>query len=60
MCDVEVAGGEEVISLSKVLFGDVWLCTGQSNMEQNMGNIINSTAEIAASANRTDIRFTVS
>jgi len=59
VCDLEVAGGPDVIKLTQVVFGDVWLCSGQSNMEQNMGNIINSTEEIEASAKYTDIRFTV-
>jgi len=59
ICTIEVSGGGEVISLSDVLFGDVWICSGQSNMEQNMGNIINSTEEIAASAKYDKIRYMV-
>merc|ERR1719295_1035907 len=38
------------IELSEKLFGVVWICSGQSNMEQNMGNIMNSTEEIENSA----------
>eukprot|EP00090_Calanus_glacialis_P034275 TRINITY_DN57430_c0_g1_i1.p1 TRINITY_DN57430_c0_g1~~TRINITY_DN57430_c0_g1_i1.p1 ORF type:complete len:486 (+),score=94.70 TRINITY_DN57430_c0_g1_i1:160-1458(+) len=57
VCDVEVSGTEEVISLSGVLFGDVWLCSGQSNMEQSMANIMNATIEIANSAPYTNIRY---
>ena len=48
-----------MISLSDILYGDVWICSGQSNMEQNMGNIINSTEEIAASAKYDMIRYMV-
>merc|ERR1712123_177173 len=58
-CDIEVSGGGEVISISSVLFGDVWICSGQSNMEQNMGNIMNSTEEIAASTKYDQIRYMV-
>ena len=56
-CDVRVAADEEEISLTGVLWGDVWVCSGQSNMEQTMSNIMNSTEEIAASARYRSIRF---
>ncbi len=34
-----------------VLVGDVWLCSGQSNMAFSVRGVLNSRAEIAASAN---------
>ena len=34
-----------------VLVGDVWLCSGQSNMEFSVRGSVNSRAEIAASTN---------
>jgi hypothetical protein len=34
--------------LTGVLFGDVWVCSGQSNMDHPMTSIINASAEIAA------------
>lgn len=34
------------ITLHDVLFGDVWLCSGQSNMEMTVGMIFNATEEI--------------
>jgi sialate O-acetylesterase len=47
-------------SLSDVLFGDVFLCGGQSNMQFSVVDTWNATAEIAAAANYPDIRiFTV-
>ena len=55
-CDIEVFSGTDVITLSDVLFGDVWLCSGQSNMGFTMGGIFNSTEEIEASQGYTDIR----
>jgi len=54
------AGGPHVITarsasrqqtVSDVLVGDVWLCSGQSNMEWAVRNTINSGAEIQHSAN---------
>lgn len=42
-------GAEE--SIADVLFGDVWLCSGQSNMELPVASSQNAAAEIAASAN---------
>jgi sialate O-acetylesterase len=46
----QVAGGAEQ-SISDILVGDVWLCSGQSNMEFPVANSLNAAAEIAASAN---------
>ena len=40
-----------------VLFGEVWLCGGQSNMQFSLGNASNATAEIAAAAAFPDIRL---
>lgn len=39
-----------------IAFGDVWLCSGQSNMELRMENVNNSAAQTAA-ANYPNIRF---
>ena len=46
ICDFQAIAetGEEAV-LTDIMFGDIWLCSGQSNMEQNMGNIMNSTEE---------------
>jgi len=55
----EAAGGPQAVTLKNVLVGDVWLCSGQSNMVFGIGNAINGPAEIAA-ANYPKIRlFTV-
>lgn len=51
--------GENTITIRNILFGDVWLASGQSNMEWPLNNINNSKAEIA-SADFLEIRlFTV-
>lgn len=49
--------GDGSCELKDVMLGEVWLCSGQSNMEWTpMSNIDNRDAEIAA-ANYPDIRF---
>jgi len=59
MCDISIVSGDEEVTLTNVIFGDVWLCSGQSNMVFSMGGIFNATEEIEASAGYNDIRFTV-
>lgn len=48
--------GPQTVTLIDVLVGDVWLCSGQSNMEQGIATTINADAEIAA-ANDSQIRL---
>lgn len=43
------------IKLSNILIGDVWICSGQSNMVKTMQIVTNSSTEIAA-ANYPDVR----
>ncbi len=43
-------------SFHNILFGDVWLCSGQSNMEFGVGNLLNAQQEIA-NANYPNIRL---
>lgn len=51
--------GKNTIELTNVLIGDVWLASGQSNMEMSLDNIKNSKEEIQ-NANFPQIRlFTV-
>ncbi len=53
------AEGERA-TLSDVLFGDVWVCGGQSNMVYAMGYVTNASAEIARADKYPSIRlFTV-
>jgi sialate O-acetylesterase len=44
------------ITIHDVLFGDVWICSGQSNMELTVGMIYNGTEEIANAGNYPKIR----
>ena len=41
-----IAASNEV-TCSDVLVGDVWICSGQSNMEWPMGGVLNADEEIA-------------
>ncbi len=43
---IEIKGTESV-TLDNVLVGDVWICSGQSNMEMGIGNVTNAQQEIA-------------
>ncbi|HEY8959091.1 sialate O-acetylesterase [Chitinophaga sp.] len=43
--------GRNSISLKDILMGDVWICSGQSNMEFHVNGVINAGKEIAQSAN---------
>ncbi|MCX7798924.1 MAG: hypothetical protein N2109_01110 [Fimbriimonadales bacterium] len=60
--EVVVEGPQRVV-LRDVLFGDVWICSGQSNMEQGVAISKNAEAEIAAARHpqirlfRTERRF---
>ena len=45
-----VKAGNEKIRLSDILVGDVWLCSGQSNMEMSVSQSADGKAEIKASS----------
>lgn len=45
--DMEIRGPES-LTLHNILFGDIWLCSGQSNMEMGLGVVTNGAAEVAA------------
>ena len=45
------------ITLHDVLFGDVWICSGQSNMQMTVSLIFNGTEEIANAGNYPKIRL---
>eukprot|EP00936_MAST-01D_sp_MAST-1D-sp1_P000925 g925.t1 len=47
---VTISDGTSEIALANVAFGDVFLCSGQSNMEYPMANAFNGSAERAASS----------
>ena len=45
------------ITIRNVLFGDVWICSGQSNMQMTVGMTYNATEEIQNAANYSKIRL---
>ncbi len=44
--ELKVTGGTESLAFDNVVVGDVWLCSGQSNMESGAGGIIGSDLDI--------------
>lgn len=46
--DLTIRSGENILSVRDVLVGDVWLCSGQSNMEWRVDQANNAEQEIAA------------
>lgn len=46
--EIRVADGVSAIALRNILIGEVWLCSGQSNMQFGMKEVLDSTQEIAA------------
>jgi sialate O-acetylesterase len=55
-----VKAGNEKIRLSDILVGDVWLCSGQSNMEMSVSQSADGAAEIKAASHSNIRLFNVS
>lgn len=54
-----IVKGDNVLTIKNVLVGEVWVCSGQSNMEWPLNNTDNA-ADVVARANHAEIRlFTV-
>lgn len=53
---LRASDGVAIIERKDILIGDVWLCSGQSNMVWTVGQSANASAEIAAAA-YPEIRF---
>lgn len=49
--------GSGNIQLNNVMLGEVWICSGQSNMEWSVNHGVNNGREEAAKANYPDIRI---
>ncbi|XP_024413174.1 sialate O-acetylesterase isoform X1 [Desmodus rotundus] len=45
------------LSIHDVLFGDVWLCSGQSNMQMTVSQIFNATSELSDTAAYQSVRI---
>ncbi|MGV3512271.1 MAG: sialate O-acetylesterase [Novosphingobium sp.] len=48
--NLKVTSGSESVTVSDLLVGDVWLCSGQSNMEFQLSRALNGGMEVAMSA----------
>jgi hypothetical protein len=58
ICDIRISQeGQTDLVIKDILFGDIWVCSGQSNMEFAMFKIFNATAEIKALALLDNIRY---
>jgi sialate O-acetylesterase len=51
-----VLTGKNEIVIDDILFGDVWVCSGQSNMELPMQRLIDQYPKVIAQANNSNIR----
>ncbi|NJM25877.1 MAG: 9-O-acetylesterase, partial [Bacteroidia bacterium] len=56
---MQIKGKKESVTFDNILIGDVWLCSGQSNMEWLLVNSNNATQEIANSDHASVRLFTV-
>lgn len=54
--EMTISSSTETISISNILFGEVWLCSGQSNMAFQVTNTLNAAEEIRNS-DHPEIRF---
>lgn len=54
--EMEIAGEDNSITLKNILIGDVWLCSGQSNMVHYLGVHQDRYSEEIAQANYSEVR----
>jgi len=55
--EMHVQAGDTEITLSGVLVGDVWLCSGQSNMQWPMSDVADGAGEARRAAVLEDVRL---
>jgi sialate O-acetylesterase len=53
---ITASAGSDTVTLSNVLFGDVYICSGQSNMQFTVPQALNASAEIEAANGFPSIR----
>src|SRR5262249_32858351 len=56
---MRIEGQQQTVTFDNILVGDVWVCSGQSNMEMGIGNVNNAETEIAQATNPNIRLFTV-
>ena len=57
--EMTIASGEETLHLQDILVGDVWVCSGQSNMEWVVADSVNAPAEMALASDPSIRHFKV-
>ncbi|MEI8059271.1 MAG: sialate O-acetylesterase, partial [Ferruginibacter sp.] len=57
--DIVITAASEKIELKDILVGEVWICSGQSNMEWKMGMLPDKYKEELKTAENDNIRFVV-
>lgn len=57
--EMQVRTGDETVTVRDILVGDVWVCSGQSNMEWVVADSMNAVAEIALAADAAIRHFKV-
>jgi len=56
---LSIKGKSEVLKVKNLLVGDVWVCSGQSNMEFAVSGVINAGKELAAATDSSIRQFKV-
>ncbi|XP_060573099.1 sialate O-acetylesterase-like [Ruditapes philippinarum] len=54
---IDIRSNDGHATLTDVLFGDVWICSGQSNMAFTLGQVFNNSAELEHSSHFNNIRI---
>ncbi|KAM9318412.1 sialate O-acetylesterase [Pholidichthys leucotaenia] len=54
--NVTASTQDDTANLTDVLFGDIWLCGGQSNMEFHVSQVFNSSVELALASKYPHVR----
>lgn len=57
MAEQDLGSANSTLRVREVLFGDVWLCSGQSNMEMTVSQIFNSSEELSRAAAYESVRI---
>lgn len=52
-----VESADQIVTFENVMVGEVWLCSGQSNMQLTTADVANAEKEIQEAANYPDIRL---
>ena len=55
--EMQVLSGDEKITIKNILIGDVWFCSGQSNMEWQLMHTVDGAEELKNFKNQDKIRF---